>query len=208
MPAFRRTAWSSSSGWISVRPPVKYGVVTMLRRFALLLVLCLATAPCGAQTFKALTHQPPDGALNTFQLTDGTVMAQGNGESDWYVLTPDINGSYQNGNWKRVANLQSGYQPLYFAEAVLADGRLLITGGEYNFDQFSFTNLGAVYDPLANTWTPLAAPEGFDYIGDSPSTVLPDGRFLLGAKFKKIMAVLDPKTMKWTAVPNAGKNDF
>ncbi|HEX4293706.1 MAG TPA: hypothetical protein VHZ29_06200 [Rhizomicrobium sp.] len=180
----------------------------MLRRFALLLALCLVTAPCGAQTFKALTHQPPDGALITFQLTDGTVMAQGNGESDWYVLTPDVNGSYQNGNWKRVANLQSGYQPLYFAEAVLADGRLLITGGEYNFDQFSFTNLGAVYDPLANTWTPLAAPEGFDYIGDSPSTVLPDGRFLLGAKFKKLLAVLDPATLTWTAVPNKGKNDF
>ncbi len=180
----------------------------MLRRFALLLALCLAAPPCGAQTFKALTHQPPDGALITFQLTDGTVMAQGNGESDWYVLTPDINGSYLNGNWKRVANLPSGYQPLYFAEAVLADGRLLITGGEYNFDSFSFTNLGAVYDPLANTWTPLAPPAGFDYIGDSPSTVLPDGRFLLGAKFKKILAVLDPATLTWTAVPNKGKNDF
>ena len=180
----------------------------MLRRFALLLVLCLATAPAQAQTFKALTHQPPDGALITFQLTDGTVMVQGNGESDWYVLTPDINGSYLNGNWKRVANLPSGYQPLYFAEAVLADGRLLISGGEYNFDSFSFTNLGAVYDPVANTWTPLAPPADFDYIGDSPSTVLPDGRFLLGAKFKKILAVLDPATLTWTAVPNKGKNDF
>jgi hypothetical protein len=180
----------------------------MLRRCALLLALCLAAAPCGAQTFKALTHQPPDGALITFQMTDGTVMAQGNGESDWYVLTPDINGSYLNGNWKRVANLPSGYQPLYFAEAVLADGRLLISGGEYNFDSFSFTNLGAVYDPLANVWTSLAPPKGFDYIGDSPSTVLPDGRFLLGAKFKKLLAALDPATLTWTAVPNKGKNDF
>ena len=33
------------------------------------------------------------------------------------------------------------------ASQVLADGRVLIEGGEYNFGQFSFTNLGAVYDP-------------------------------------------------------------
>ncbi len=174
--------------------------------FALLLSILPATT--NAQTLTRLAHQPPDGALITYQLTDGTVMAQGGGESDWYTLTPDIHGSYLNGTWKRVANLQSGYQPLYFAGAVLADGRLVISGGEYNHNEFSFTNLGAIYDPLANAWTPLSHPAGFDYIGDSPSVVLPDGRFLLGAKFKKLMAALDPKTMTWTAFPNAGKNDF
>jgi hypothetical protein len=180
----------------------------MLRRVALSLLFCLACASADAQTFKNLTHQPPTGALMTYQLTDGTVLAQGGNENDWYILTPDVTGSYQNGNWKRVANLPSGYQPLYFAAAVLADGRFVMMGGEYNFNQFSFTNLGAVYDPQANSWTPLKAPKGFDYIGDSPSTVLPNGQFLLGAKFKKLMAVLDPTTMKWTAVPNDGKNDF
>jgi hypothetical protein len=182
----------------------------MLRRITLSIALAFSIlAPAAhAQTLTQLTHQPPDGALITFQLTDGTVLAQGNGESDWYILTPDIKGSYQNGIWKRVANLPSGYQPLYFAEAVLADGRVVISGGEYNFNQFSFTNLGAIYDPLANTWTPLGHPKGFDYIGDSPSTVLPDGRFLLGAKFKKLMATLDPTTLQWTTVPSTGKNDF
>jgi len=182
----------------------------MLGRIALPFALLLSILPAitNAQTFTRLVHQPPDGSLITYQLTDGTVMAQGGGESDWYVLTPDVNGSYVNGTWKRVANLQSGYQPLYFAGAVLADGRLVISGGEYNFNQFSFTNLGAIYDPVANAWTPLSHPPGFDYIGDSPSAVLPDGRFLLGDKFKKLMAALDPKTMTWTAFPNAGKNDF
>jgi hypothetical protein len=182
----------------------------MLRRVALCLAVLFAVVPsiAFAQTFKQLAHQPPDGALITYQLTDGTVMAQGFGESDWYVLTPDIKGSYQNGNWKRVANLQSGYQPLYFAGAVLADGRLVISGGEYNHNEFAFTNIGAIYDPVANTWSPLSAPKGFDYIGDSPSAVLPDGRWLLGAKFKKLLAVLDPKTLTWTAMPNTGKNDF
>ncbi|MBV8978014.1 MAG: hypothetical protein JO261_09455 [Alphaproteobacteria bacterium] len=179
----------------------------MPRLFAVLLALCF-TLPASAQTMKRLTHQPPDGALITFQLTDGTVMAQGFGESDWYVLTPDSKGSYLNGTWKRVADLPSGYQPLYFASAVLADGRLAIIGGEYLFDQFSFTNLGAIYDPLANKWTSLDHPQGWTNIGDSPSAVLPDGRFLVGDKFKKQFAALDPATLKWTALPNTGKNDF
>ncbi|HVU20712.1 MAG TPA: hypothetical protein VHE09_08270 [Rhizomicrobium sp.] len=181
----------------------------MLRRFVLLLSLVFAAAaPASAQTFTRLTHQPPGGALITFQMTDGTVLAQANSESDWYRLTPDINGSYLNGTWTKMASLPSGYQPLYFSQAVLADGRLVIIGGEYNHNTFAFTNLGAVYDPVANTWTPLKAPKGFNYIGDSPGVVLPDGRFLLGAKFKKIMAALDPATLKWTAMPVKGKNDF
>ena len=69
----------------------------------------------------------------------------------------------------KVASLPSGYVPLYFAADVLSDGRLVISGGEYNDNQFSFTNLGAVYDPLANSWTALGHPKGFDYIGDLPS---------------------------------------
>ncbi|HWA91324.1 MAG TPA: hypothetical protein VG889_14905 [Rhizomicrobium sp.] len=180
----------------------------MFRRLAIALGLALVATCANAQTFTDLTHQPPDGALITYQLTDGTVLAQGNGESDWYQLTPDIMGSYKNGNWKKVANLQPGYQPLYFAGAVLADGRLAIIGGEYNFNAFSFTNLGAIYDPLANTWTPLDHPKGYDYVGDSPSVVLPDGRFVVGAKFKKLMAYLDPATLEWNAMPIKGKNDF
>ncbi len=184
----------------------------MLRWFARSLVLSLAlafaAAPVQAQTYKALAHQPPDGALITFQMTDGTVLAQGFGEADWWKLTPDNKGSYQNGTWARVADLPSGYQPLYFASAVLADGRLVIQGGEYNFDVFAFTNMGAVYDPLANTWTNLPPPQGWQNVGDSPSSVLPDGRLLLGLKFKKKVAALDPATLAWTELPSDKKNDF
>jgi len=179
----------------------------MRRTFLFLLALCFAV-PASAQTMKRLTHQPPDGALITFQLTDGTVMAQGFSESDWYILTPDNKGSYLNGTWKRVADLPSGYQPLYFASAVLADGRLVISGGEYLFDQFAFTNLGAIYDPLTNKWKSLGHPKGWGFIGDSASAVLPDGRFVVGDKLKKSDAALDPATLKWTILPNKGKNDF
>src|SRR5437764_306212 len=110
----------------------------MLRRFAAALALmALVVAPgiCYAQKVVRLKNQPPAGALVEFLLTDGTVMVQSYNESTWYKLTPDNTGSYVNGTWKQVASLPSGYQPLYFASAVLADGRLVITGGEYNFER-------------------------------------------------------------------------
>ena len=90
-----------------------------------------------AQTLTPLVHQPPGGANLAFQLTDGTVMCQANSSQDWYKLTPDNTGSYVNGTWTRLASLQPGYIPDDFASAVLADGRVVITGGEYNNGQFT-----------------------------------------------------------------------
>ena len=166
------------------------------------------TGAATAQTVKTLTHQPPDGCLISFQLTDGTVMCQGGGESDWWKLTPDHTGSYLKGTWKQLASLPSGYVPYAFASAVLADGRLLIEGGEYNEGVFAFTDLGAIYDPATNEWTPVQPPANWGFIGDSPATVLPNGRFLLGRKFDQRMATLDPATLTWTEVGDGGKADF
>jgi hypothetical protein len=161
-----------------------------------------------AQSIQRLKHSPPDGAILTFQLTDGTVMAQGYNESDWWRLTPDNTGSYVNGTWTQLASLQSGYEPDAFASAVLADGRLLIEGGEYNFGNFALTNLGAVYDPATNVWTPLTPPPGWSYIGDSPSTVLSNGKFMIGDKLHKNIAILNPTTMTWSQGIAPGKSDF
>ncbi len=179
-------------------------------RFVFTLVL-LSLAVFGtslAQTLTPLVNQPPDGIVMTFQLTDGTVMAQGNNDYDWWKLTPDINGSYVNGTWTQLANLPAGYAPYANASAILADGRLVITGGEYNFGVFTLTNLGAVYDPTTDTWTSLAPPPGWDFIGDSPALVLPNGKFVVGQKLTKQMAELDPKTLTWTALSSKGKSDF
>jgi hypothetical protein len=178
----------------------------MLRRFAFSLAFVLAATAAQSQTFTQLTHQPPDGAIITMQMTDGTVLAQGNNDSDWWKLTPDNKGSYANGTWTRMADLPSGYSPYAQAEAVLADGRLIISGGEYNFGEFAFTNQTAVYDPVANTWTMIDPPKGWTNIGDSPEIVLPDGRFVLGYKFKTKMAALDPATLKWTPLKSKGKS--
>lgn len=163
---------------------------------------------CAAQTITRLKSQVPDGIQLTFQLTDGTVMGQGGDDSDWWKLTPDITGSYVNGTWTKLASLPSGYSPEAFASAVLADGRLVIVGGEYNFGNFTLTNLAAIYDPDTNAWTPLPAPSGWSFIGDSPALVMPNGNFLVGNKLTKLMAALNPKTLAWRAVSSAGKSDF
>ncbi len=191
-------------------------IATLRKRFvltkklflAVITFLFVAALLAPAQTLTTLTHQPPDGAGIGFLLTDGTAVFQGNGLSDWWKLTPDINGSYVHGTWSQIASLPSGYEPDAFASAVLADGRLLIEGGEYNFNNFVLTNLGAVYDPRANTWTPLTPPPGWDYIGDSPSVVLPNGHFLIGRKLDMQVAELDPATMTWTLLGSSGKSDF
>ena len=115
--------------------------------------------------WQLLTNQPPVldpidcGPGNPILLTDGTVMLADNGCQDWWKLTPDEFGSYVNGTWTQLASLPDGYSPLYHASAVLPDGRVIIEGGEYIFSNGVFnpvwSDQGAIYDPLADTWTPL-----------------------------------------------------
>lgn len=182
-----------------------------MRRLSSFAVVALLLTVCAfAQSVEPLKNSAPDGVVISFQMTDGTVLAQGDNLSDWWKLTPDNTGSYQNGTWTQVASLPSGYQPDAFASAVLADGRLLIEGGEYNpgDGNFSLTNLGAVYNPLTNVWTPLTPPPGWAFIGDSPSSVLPNGFYLIGDKLVKNVAALNPATMQWEQGLAPGKSDF
>jgi hypothetical protein len=172
-------------------------------------VLLVMSCPSLAQTLTPLVNQPKDGIDLAFLLTDGTVMGQDyNNPSYWWKLTPDINGSYVNGTWKQLASLE--YAPYASASAVLADGRVLIEGGEYTGIKFNFTltNQGAIYDPTSNRWTAVEPPENVNYIGDSPTVVLPNGRLLLGPKLTEQVTELDPKTMKWININATGKSDF
>jgi Galactose oxidase, central domain len=177
--------------------------------FFVVITLLLAISSFSlAQKLQNLVNQPPDGAGIGYLLTDGSVIFQGNNQSDWWKLTANNLGSYVKGTWSQIASLPSGYVPLYFAGAVLADGRVVIVGGEYNNGPFVLTNRAAIYDPKKNTWTSLGHPKGWGYIGDSPGVVLPDGKFLVGRKLDKSAAVLDPSTLTWTVVGSAGKSDF
>jgi hypothetical protein len=161
-----------------------------------------------AQTTQRLTHQPPQGAQICFQLTDGAILCQSDSDFDWYKLTPDNTGSYVAGTWVKMASPPAGYVADAFASAVLPDGRVVITGGEYLNGNFALTNLGAIYDPKANAWTNLPAPKSWLYIGDSPSVVLPNGTFMVGNKLTKSIALLNAKTLTWTVLPGTGKSDF
>ena len=133
--------------------------------------------------------------------------------SAWYKLSPNSSGSYLNGSWSSLAGLPSGYNPDAFASAVLADGRVVVMGGEYNQGSFALSNKGAIYDPRANTWTALGpppstgSPNHFQCIGDAPATVLADGRLILGSKLYQDLAVLDPTTLSWSIVSTTGKTD-
>ena len=134
--------------------------------------------------WQLLTNQPPVldytdcGPGNPILLTDGTVMLQDDGCQDWWKLTPDAFGSYVNGTWTQLASTPAGYSPLYHSSAVLPDGRVIIEGGEYNFLQPVWSNLGAIYNPLTNTWTMVNPPTGWSTIGDAQSVVLFDGTFM------------------------------
>ena len=183
----------------------------MRRNLAISAVVCLGlfAAPATAGTVKQLVHQPPEGAAFTMLMTDGTVMAQGFSQTGWWKLTPDNMGSYVNGTWTQVASFPGGYAPYAMAESVLADGRLIVAGGEYNFGDFAFTNVSMIYDPVKNKWTDVTPDKHLlNFIGDSGSNVLPDGRFLVAKKFDKGMYAFDPKTMSWSQLKSKGKDAF
>lgn len=169
-----------------------------------------AAAAPATGTWTPLVHQPDffNGAANPILLTDGTVLVQDAGFDDWYRLTPDANGSYVNGTWSEIA--LAPYNPLYHATAVLPDGRMIIEGGEYLCTPTAcnpvWSNLGAIYDPTTNVWTPIAPPTGWTTIGDAQSIVLPNGTFMQANCCTEQSALLNPLTLTWTPT-GAGKFD-
>src|SRR5579863_5220141 len=153
-----------------------------------------------SQSWQALQNQPSFNADIHLLLTDGTVVVQEAGSGNWWRLTPDNSGSYVNGTWTQIASLPAGYGPSAYASAVLPDGRVIVEGGEYNFGQLEWTNLGAIYDPIANKWSPVDPPPGWTILGDAESVVLPDGTFMVAncCAFPFTAALLDAKTLTWT----------
>jgi hypothetical protein len=150
-----------------------------------------------------------------FLLTDGTVMMQECKSAfgaawatrRWWKLTPDNRGSYATGSWSALAD--SNVARRYFASSVLADGRVIVCGGEYSdasgTQANDWNNTCEIYDPVADTWTMIGSPTTpagvtWAHIGDAPCTVLPDGTFLLGSDFDNNIARFDPATMMWTAM--------
>jgi hypothetical protein len=139
-------------------------------------------------------------------LTDGTVMMHGLTQaSTWWRLTPDIHGDYATGTWTELAPMPTGYDPIFYASAVLADGRVVVFGGEYNEGADVETLLSALYDPLLDVWTPLESPN-WTFGGDAPSVVLPNGVFMIGSAGSAQEALFDARTLTWSST-GSGKAD-
>src|SRR5215831_18474821 len=162
--------------------------------------ICLAATGANAAvqsgTWHPLNHalctdsQPCFSPRAALLLTDGTVIINEQCGSQWFRLTPDINGSYRNGSWSQISSLPTGYAPLYFASQVLPDGRVIINGGEYNSCVAVWTKQRAIYDSLNNVCTSVAPSSGWTTIGDAQSIVLPNGQYMLANCCTKQQALL------------------
>ena len=92
----------------------------------------LVPVPANNGSWSNITNNLGFNLSNPLLLTDGTVIAHRvesnlQGSARWYKLAPAINGSYINGTWTEIAPLPVidgvQYAPIFFASAVLPDGR-------------------------------------------------------------------------------------
>jgi len=167
---------------------------------AVCMILLAGLGVMSAQTWTPVTQAAPIASPGTaLLLTDGRVLVHDSDASDWWTLTPDLTGSYINGTWTQVASLPSGYGPLYYASAVLPDGRVVVIGGEYNFGSQNWTKLGAIYTPTTDSWKSLAAPPGWANVGDAQSVVLANGKFMLATALSSKQAILSATGTKWSS---------
>src|ERR1700693_2074768 len=189
------------------RREIMQGTVKALQRFGIVSVALLAwSGAVSAQTWTAVTPFPGSSAGTPMLRTDGNVMVQDSDSGQWYELVPDLTGSYATGSWSALNPAPSGYAPRFYGSAVLPDDRILFEGGEYNFGVNDDTKLGAIYNELSDTWQAVAAPVGWNTIGDAPTVVLANGTFMMGDCCTTKQALLNPTTLTWTST-GAGKAD-
>src|SRR5207245_1887285 len=151
-------------------------------------------------SWDVLTNPPGFSTSTMLLLTDGRVICQQDGSSNWSALAPDSTGSYKGGTWSTIAPM-SIYRR-YYASAVLASGRVLVAGGEDA--PTSETNVCEIYDPVSNTWTGISPPPGWTNIGDAPCAVLDDGRVLLGDIYSTRTVIYDPVADTWLGTGTKG----
>jgi hypothetical protein len=171
--------------------------------------------------WRRLKHAPPFNPGTMLLASDGSVLVHeepaAGGTSLWFKLTPDASGSYIDGTWSQIASMPSGYNPLYFASAILPTGRMLVEGGEYLGGTPSWTSKGALYNPVTNKWAPIAPPGGWTNIGDAASAILANGTFILDQACQDCttsspilstgQALFNSTGHTWTTLGGQGKND-
>ena len=183
----------------------------MFQKIAIsLLALFLLAGLASAQKWTPLKNQPKFQPGAMALLTDGTVLIheeQDNNPQKWFKLTPDKTGSYINGTITPIASTSSAYGPLFFGSVVLPGGKYIIEGGEYNNGSAAWTNMGAIYNPVKDTWTPVNPPTGWSSIGDAQAILLANGTYTQANCCNTQQAYFNPKTLGWTNLTNTGKVD-
>jgi hypothetical protein len=157
---------------------------------------------------------PPAPIGHALLLTDGSVLAFNANcgtTENWFRLIPDSTGSYVKGTWVDAGTLPAGYDPTYFASAVLPSGNVIIMGGEYNGcdPNGAWTTKGAMYNVHTNHWSNVTPPSGWSTVGDAQSVVLPNGKFMLANCCTKDQAIATVSGAAVTWSPTgAGKFDI
>jgi hypothetical protein len=166
-----------------------------------------------ASGWKTLINTPPFSVDTMLLLTDASIMCHEYETPNWHRLVPDAKGGYVKGTWHAMTPLPANAPlsqngpvdaPLYYASAVLKDGRVFVAGGEYNAGSKVDLLTAEIYDPVADSWAAVLPP-AWSNIGDAPSCVLPDGKLLLGDINSTRTAILDPITKTWS--PGGNKDD-
>lgn len=167
-----------------------------------------------ASPWKKLKNTPSFNIDTMLLLTDGSVMCHEYQSPNWHKLVADAKGDYIKGTWHSMTPLPANAPlsqngpvdaPLYYASAVLKDGRVFVSGGEYNGSAQPDLLSAEIYDPVADSWTSVPTPPSWVQIGDAPSCVLPDGRLLLGDINSPRTAIFHPATKSWS--PGGKKDD-
>jgi hypothetical protein len=110
-------------------------------------------------------------------LTDGRVLVSGPERSNnWYTLTPDAAGSYQNGKWTSLGTSPLGR--LFHPGFILRDGRYWTGGGEYLTTGTDYAE-SEIFDPTATTNPWSVAPDMPMQIADTPAAMLANGQILV-----------------------------
>jgi hypothetical protein len=161
-------------------------------------------------TWKKIKNTPAFNVDTMLLLTDGSIMCHEYETSNWHKFVPDAKGNYVNGTWQAMTPLPANAPPtqngpldapLYYASAVLKDGRVFVAGGEYNAGVQTDLLTAEIYDPVADSWTAVPTP-AWSHIGDAPSCVLPDGRVILGDINSTGTAIFDSITKTWSVGGN------
>ncbi len=179
-------------------------------------------APKGAKSpWVGLKNPPPFSPGTMLLASDGTVLVHAEpasgGTTRWYKLTPNAKGSYIDGTWSQIASMPGGYDPLYFASAILPNGHMIVEGGEYLGGTPTWSNGGAIYNPVTNKWRSVAPPTGWANIGDAQSDVLANGTYVLSQACQNCTsadgilttddAIFNASTLNWLVIPGEFKND-